>query len=118
MSEEISWFLELAVKPNQLDVVRTLIPEMVHATQNEPGALVYEWSIGDEETAIHSYERYADSEAVLTHLSAFGEKFAERLLAAVDPTRFVVYGAPTDRAREALDAFGALYMKPFAGFTR
>lgn len=67
MSEEISWFLELAVKPNQIDVVRTLIPEMVDSTRNKPGALGYEWSVSDKETAIHSYERYADSEAVLAH---------------------------------------------------
>ena len=119
MTEEVSWFLELAIKPGQLDVVRVLIPEMVDSTQtNEPGALMYEWSISEDETVIHSSERYADSQAVQEHLSAFGEKFGERLLAAVDPTRFVVYGSPTDQAREALDTFGALYMKSFAGFTR
>lgn len=118
MSEEISWSLELAIKPGQIDVVRSLIPEMVESTRNEPGALTYEWSISDDESVIHSHERYADSEAVLAHLTAFGERFAERLLPAVDPTRFVVYGTPTDRATEALDAFGALYMKPFAGFAR
>ena len=73
MSEEVSWSLELTIKPGQIDVVRTLIPEMVDSTQNEPGALMYEWSISDDESAIHSYERYADSEAVLEHLSTFGE---------------------------------------------
>ena len=118
MREEISWFLELAIKPNQVAVVRALIPEMVDATRNEPGALVYEWALSDDETVLHSYDRYADSEAVLAHLSTFGETFAERLLAAADPTRFVVYGTPTDAAREALDTFGALYMEPFAGFAR
>jgi hypothetical protein len=30
----------------------------------------------------------------------------------------MVYGDPTAKAREALDAFGALYMTPFAGFAR
>jgi quinol monooxygenase YgiN len=118
MSEEISWSLELAIKPGQVDVVRSLIPEMVDSTRSEPGALIYEWSISDDESVVHSNDRYADSEAVLEHLSAFGEKFAERLLAAGDPTRFVVYGSPTDRAREALDGFGALYMKSLAGFVR
>jgi quinol monooxygenase YgiN len=54
MSEEVSWFLELAIKPSQIDVVRTLIPEMVDSTQNEPGALIYEWSISDEESVICS----------------------------------------------------------------
>jgi quinol monooxygenase YgiN len=118
MSEEVSWFLELTIKPSQIDVVRSLIPEMVDSTQNEPGALIYEWSISDDESVICSYERYADSEAVLAHLSTFGEKFGERLLAAVDPTRWVVYGGPTDRAREVLDGFGAVYVKPLAGFAR
>lgn len=118
MSEQVSWFLELAVKPGQIDDVRALIREMAESAQTEPGALNYEWSISGDEGVIHSYERYADSGAVLAHLSAFGEKFAERLLAAVDPTRFVVYGDPTDQAKEALDAFGALYMKPLAGFAR
>ncbi|HEV8105418.1 MAG TPA: hypothetical protein VGP69_16920 [Gaiellaceae bacterium] len=61
-----------------------------------------------DESVIHSYEQYADSGAVLAHLSTFGETFAERFLAAVDPTRFVVYGDPSDQAKAALDAFGAL----------
>ena len=97
MGEEIPWFLELAIKPGQTEAARTVIAEMVDSTQNEPGALAYEWSISADESAIHSYERYADSEAVLAHLATFGENFAERLLAAVDPTRFVVYGARRTR---------------------
>ena len=56
--------LELAIKPGQIDVVRNLILEMVESTQNEPGALMYEWSISDDESTIHSYDRYADSDAV------------------------------------------------------
>jgi hypothetical protein len=55
---------------------------------------------------------------VLAHLSTFGEKFGERLLSAVDPARWVVYGDPTDRAREVLDGFGAVYVEPLAGFAR
>ena len=50
MSEEVSWSLELTIKPGQIDVGRTLIPEMVDSTQNEPGALMYEWSISDDES--------------------------------------------------------------------
>ena len=118
MSGEVSWFLEFAIKPGQIEAVRTVVGEMVDSTQNEPAALAYEWWISADESVIQSHDRYADSEAALAHLSTFGEKFAERFLAAVDPTRFVVYGAPTERAREALDAFGAVYMKPLAGFAR
>ena len=52
MTEEVSWFLELAIKPGQLDVVRVLIPEMVDSTQtNEPGALV-PWSTSSDPDAV------------------------------------------------------------------
>lgn len=81
---------------------------MVESTLTEPGALNYEWSMSHDESVIHWYEQCADSGAVLAHLSTFGETFAERFLAAVDPTRFVVYGDPSDQAKAALDAFGAL----------
>ena len=53
MSDVVSWSLELTIKPGQIDVVRSVIPEMVESTQNEPGALTYEWSISDEESVIH-----------------------------------------------------------------
>jgi hypothetical protein len=43
---------------------------------------MYEWSVSDDESAT-----------------------TERFLATVSPTRVVVYGSPTDRAREALDGY-------------
>jgi hypothetical protein len=91
---------------------------MIESTQAESGALIYEWSIGEEGGSVHSYERYADSAAVLAHLAAFGAKFAQRLLGAVDVTRFVVYGSPNGEVREALSAFGPTYMTPLGGFAR
>jgi hypothetical protein len=55
---------------------------------------------------------------VKAQLATFEEKFAQRLLGAVDVTGFVVYGTPDDDVREALDGFGPSYMTPFGGFTR
>jgi quinol monooxygenase YgiN len=118
MSEHVSWLLELAVKPGQLETFKTLMTEMVESTRAEPGALVYEWSISDDGSVIHLYERYADSAATLTHLAAFGEKFAQRFLAGVEPTRLVVYGAPSEDVAEGLSAFSPTYMPAFAGFVR
>jgi len=118
MDGHVSWLLEVAVKPGQLEELRALLVEMVESTQAEPGAVIYEWSISEDGDTAHSYERYADSSAVLTHLAGFGEKFAQRLLGAVDVTRFVVYGTPDDQAREALGGFGPMYMPAFSGFAR
>jgi quinol monooxygenase YgiN len=102
MSDQVSWLLELAVKPGELENFKALMAEMVESTRGEAGVLTYEWSISDDSSAIHISERFADSAAVVAHLTAFGERFAQRFLAAVDPTRLVVYGAPNDEAKEAL----------------
>jgi quinol monooxygenase YgiN len=116
MGNQVSWWLEVAVKPGQLDELKPLLAEMVESTKAEPGAIIYEWSISEDGSTAHAYERYQDSAAVLTHLAGFGEKFAQRLLQAADPTRFVVHGTPSDEAKEALSGFGPTYMRPLAGF--
>lgn len=118
MGDHVSWTLEVAVKPGHLDELTALLTEMIDSTRAEAGALIYEWSISDDGGTAHAYERYADSAAVLTHLAGFGEKFAQRLLGAVDVTRFVVYGSPDDQATQALSGFGPSYMAPVGGFAR
>lgn len=118
MGDQVSWLLELVVKPGELDKFRALMHEMVGSTRAEPGALSYEWFVSEDGKVVQIYERYADSAAVLTHLRGFGDKFAERFLAMVEPTRFTVFGAPSDEAKAALDGFGATYLGPFGGFAR
>ena len=119
MSDNVHWLLELAIKEGQLDAFKALMQEMVEATQtNEPDTLNYEWFISEDGKTCHLYERYADSAATMTHLGSFGQKFAERFLAAVEPTRFVVYGNPNDEVRQALSGFGAVHMEQIGGFVR
>lgn len=119
MSDVVSWDLRLAVKEGELDNFRALMEEMVeHVQSNEPGTLTYEWFVSDDGSSVHIYERYADSGAAMAHIAGFGEKFAERFLAAVDPSGFDVYGNSDDAVREALGGMGAQFLKPFGGFAR
>ena len=118
MSGIVSWNLQLSVNEDQLETFRGLMAEMVESTQAEPGALAYDWFLSEDQTQCHIYERYADAEAVMAHLGAFGTKFAERFLACVTPTAFHVYGNPEAEAREVFDGFGAVYFGPFGGFSR
>ena len=74
--------------------------------------------ISEDGSVVHGYERFADSGGAVAHLSTFGEKFAQRVLAAVDPTRLSVYGTPSDDANQALAAFGPVYLAPLGGFAR
>ena len=119
MSKSIFWVLEVAIQPGALDTFKALMHEMVEATQaNEPNAQSYEWFISEDDTSCHLYERYANSAAVMAHLATFGEKFAERFLAAAQPTRLVVYGDPTDEATKALSGLGARFVTSIGGFIR
>ena len=119
MSDNVHWVLELEIKQGELDNFKALMNEMVEATRaNEPGTMNYEWFIGADESSCHLYERYADSAATMTHLGSFGQNFAERFMAAVTPTRLVVYGDPNDEVRAALSAFGAVHMAQIGGFAR
>ncbi len=118
MSGAVSWMLEVAVKPGELENFRALMSEMVDTTRREEGTLAYDWSISDDGSECHIYERYADSDAVMIHLASFGKNFADRFLAAVDPTRLVVYGGPNEAVKEGLSGFAPVYLEPFGGFFR
>jgi quinol monooxygenase YgiN len=111
--------LELTVQPGCSDDFRTLMNEMVVATEtNEPGTLSYEWSLSDDGSACHIFERYADSDAAMAHLGTFGEKFADRFLKVLKPVRLTVYGSPSEQLKEILDGFKADYMRSVGGFSR
>jgi len=118
MSDVVSWDLRLSVKEGELESFRTLMGEMVESTKEESGTLAYEWFVSDDGGSVHIYERYADSDAVMAHLGNFGEKFADRFFAAIDPTGFDVYGDADANVREALGGMGANFMGPFGGFSR
>ncbi len=119
MSTQVSWMLELDLAEGRESDFRSLMAEMVAATKaDEPGTLDYEWSLSDDGRRCHIFERYADSAALLTHLGTFGKRFASRFLAILTPVRFVVYGAPSKEAREALAGLAPDYMTPAGGFSR
>lgn len=115
----VSWILELSVKPGREVELMALMTEMVAATgANEAGALSYEWSLSADGSTCHIFERYADSAAVLAHLVVFGEKFAGRFLELLTPVRCVVYGSPSQQVQEGLAVLNPVYMRPVGGFNR
>lgn len=119
MSEQVSWILELEIQEGRANDLRALVAEMVGATSsNEPGTLDYEWSMSVDGKQCHIFERYIDSAAALTHIGAFGEKFAARFLEILKPVRFVVYGSPEAAVKEALADFQPVYMQFIDGFSR
>ena len=119
MNNEVFWLLELNIKSGEVGTLKALMKEMSDATQaDEPGTLNYEWFINADGTTCHIYERYADSAATMIHLENFGAKFAERFMAILEPTRFMVYGNPDDAVKKALEDMGVEFVTPLGGFAR
>jgi quinol monooxygenase YgiN len=116
MGDQISWCVELAVKPGQLDNFQALTGEMVEAARREHGVLAYQRFVSADCKLVLVYERYADSAAALAHLRQFEKNFAKRFSEMAERTRFTVLGNPSDELRALLDGFGARYLKPFGDF--
>ena len=118
MNDEVYWVLTLAVKPGQLAAFKEIAFGLVAATSKEPGTLAYEYSINPAGDTVHVFERYRNSEAIVSHVDQTFAPFAQRFLELVTVTQLVVYGAPNDTVREKLAGFGAVYMQTFDGFRR
>ena len=119
MAKGVAWMLELDISEGQGAGLPALIEEMVGSTQeNEPGTMDYQWSTSADGTVCHIFERYSDSDAVMAHLGNFGERFAGRFMEILTPTRFVVYGSPSQEVKDALAGFGPTYMGSAGGFSR
>lgn len=118
-SSEVQWVLTVAVAPGNLDKFKQLVARLVEATKQEAGALQYEYSVSPDNKTVDVVERYVDSNAVVHHVADnFGPRFSKEFLELVQPTRLVVYGAPSAKVKEVLAALNPVYMTPFDGFTR
>jgi quinol monooxygenase YgiN len=117
MHPYISCLFSLAVKPEEFLELKSLIAKIVAATQKEPGTLVYEYSVNEENTTVHILERYK-ADSVVSHVDTTFAPFGQRFLELCTITNLVVYGTPDAEVRKRLDPFGAVYMTPFDGFGR
>lgn len=116
--EEIYWVVTCAVRPDQLAEFKTIAGQLVAAAREEAGTLAYEFAIDADQSTIHIFERYRDSDAVVSHVTQTFGPYAERFLALVTVSRFVVYGTPSAEAQRVLVGFNPVYMTLFDGFTR
>lgn len=113
---EISWRVELSVKPGQLENFKALTGMMVEMSKNELGTLSYQRFVTDDGRSVHLYERYIDSVAAVMHLHAFTKHFGERFMSMAHRESFLVFGSPSEELKRVLDGLGAIYLKPFGDF--
>ena len=109
----VSWWVELAVKRDELVNFEKLTAEMVASTRAETGVLAYQRFISDDRQTVHVHESYENSAAAVAHLLKFAAVFGKRYASMVERSRFNVFGNPSDELRNLLDGYGATYHSPF-----
>ena len=116
LSEQVYWVFTVTV--DRMDKFTPLIPKLVAATKKEPGALQFEFNIGDDQKTVDIFERYADSKAALVHQAESFTPHAKEFFAVAKLTRWVIYGTPSDEFKKANADFHPIYMKRFDGFVK
>jgi quinol monooxygenase YgiN len=112
----VAWMIESTI--NDRDALDSVMADLVaNVEANEPGTTHYEWSISEDGTRLFNYDRFEDSAAAMAHLAGFGP-FAERFMAALSPTRVVLYGSPNEDVRNAMAGFNAEPFAEYGGFAR
>jgi len=115
-SEQVYWVLTVTV--DQMDKFKPLVQKVVAATEKEPGALQYEYNVGDDQKTVDVFERYIDSKAALSHQKESFGPFSKEFFTLAKPTRWVIYGTPSDEFKKANADSHPIYMTPFDGFVR
>jgi quinol monooxygenase YgiN len=100
---QVSWWVELALRPGCLEDFAKLTGEMVASAQAENGVLAYQRFISEDRQTVYVHERYEDSGAAIEHLRAFIATFDEQYASMVERRRFVVFGDPSDELRALLN---------------
>jgi quinol monooxygenase YgiN len=117
MENEIISIFTLAINEGKLPAFKTLVAKIVAETKKEPATLAYIYSVSADEKTAHIIEHYR-IEGVISHIENTFSPFAEEFLSLVSITGLTVYGNPDAVIKEKLDAFGAVYLAPFDGFSR
>jgi quinol monooxygenase YgiN len=115
-SEQVYWVFTVTV--DRIDKFTPLISKLVAATEKEPGALQFEFNIGDDRKTVDIFERYTDSKAALFHQTASFGPFSKEFFAVAKLARWVIYGAPSDEFKKANEDSRPIYMTACDGFVR
>ena len=116
MHDHISWWVELTIRPPDVNAYRDLTREMIEFARTEPGTLIYDRYLDNDGLTIHVFERYVDSTAAVAHIRNFDVLFAHRFHGMIERKRFTVFGDPSTELRHLLDRFGARYVGLLDGF--
>lgn len=119
MKQPVFFTVSLAIKDGHRAAFESTAREMVAASSQEPGTLVYDFCIGADGTQCRLLEGYVDNAAAHAHLTGpVVTVMVPKLLESVTVESFEFYGEASPEVEEVLAAFGAKFFGRFHGFRR
>ena len=115
----VYFIVDFAIADGKLEAFQTISHSMVEGTQQEPGALAYEFYLDTSQTQCRLIEIYSDSNAALAHSKGRVVRgLVPKLLEVSSLTGFSVYGDLSTEAAALLTQVGAQLYSSSCGFNR
>ena len=115
----VYFIVDLAIREGKLEAFQTIAENMVEGTQQEPGALAYEFYFDSAQERCRLIEIYSASDAALAHCKGrVVQELVPKLLEVSSLTGFSVYGDLSSEAAELLTQVGAQLYSSSRGFNR
>src|SRR4051812_9995018 len=115
----VYFIVDLAIDDGKLDQFQTIADSMSAGTQEEPGALAYEFYLDAAQRHCRLIEIYSDSNAALAHCKGrVVQQLVPQLLAVSSLTGFSVYGDLDAETAGVLTEGGAQLVQTWRGFNR
>jgi quinol monooxygenase YgiN len=115
----VYFIVDFAVADGKLEAFQTIAQSMVEGTQQETGALAYEFYFDRSQKQCRLIEIYSDSNAALAHCQGrVVQAMVPKLLEVSSLTGFSVYGDLSTEAAALLTQVGAQLYSSSCGFNR
>ena len=106
------------VLPGQMDKFKQVVAKVVAAVAQEPGTLMYEWTLRPDQKTFDVTELYKDSDAVVAHVKHVNGDFGKELGEVQKETGLVIHGSPNEEARKATEGLNPVYQTHIDGFVK
>ena len=106
------------VLPGQMDNFKQVAAKVIAAVAQEPGTLMYEWSLRPDQKTFDVVELYQSSDAVVAHVKHVISEFGKELGQVQKGLQLVVHGSPDAQAKQVLAELNPVYETPIEGFIR
>lgn len=115
----VRFVVDLSIHEGKVDEFKSIARTMISDTQNESGALDYDWCFSNDHRRCRILETYIDANAVLAHMMGNAVQVSvPRMLEFSSINRFEVYGDPGPKAAQILTKIGAEIFDIWDGVNR